>query len=256
MRRNPVRAAVRRGELVVGTMVVEFGTPGIGRLAAAAGSDFVLLDTEHNAWELETIRSVVSAARGFDTVPLVRVPATEYHLIARTLDVGALGVMVPMVESAAQATAFVRACRYPPAGRRGFGIFYRDEWQGSLGETIAAVNEEILTIAQIESAAGLDVVEEIAAVEGLDVLLVGPSDLSISLGIPGESSHPDFLAALDRVVAACNAHGPAAGTLATTVDGARAMIDRGYRFIMYGLDILLYQAALQEGLAAVREGRP
>lgn len=252
MRANPVRARLLRGETAIGTMVVEFGTPAILRLAASAGSEFVLLDTEHNGWDLEVIRSAVSAGRGYDALPFVRVPAGEYHLIARALDVGALGVMVPMVDSAEQAAAAAAACRYPPAGRRGFGIFHRDDWEGTLAETIAYADEQVLTIVQIESRRGLEAVDSIAAVPGVDVLLVGPSDLGIALGIPGQGDHPDFLAALDRVVAACERHGKAAGILATTVDGARAMLDRGFRCLLFGLDILLYEQALRDGLAAVR----
>src|SRR5438552_15429636 len=134
-----------------------------------------------------------STARECDRVPLVRVPATEYHLLAGALDVGPMVLMVPMVESAEQARRIVASTKYPPVGRRGVGILYRDDWvEGSVAMTMERVNRELLLIAQVETAAGVENADEIAAVEGIDVLWIGHFDLTASLGIPGQFEHADY----------------------------------------------------------------
>src|SRR5437763_15971958 len=119
MRENRVKRALQNGERSLGTMVFEFPTTGIGRIAAEAGAEFVIYDMEHTGWSIETIRGLMATTRAADIVPMVRVPATQYHPPARPLDVGAMGLMVPMVESAEQAELIVASAKYPPLGRRG-----------------------------------------------------------------------------------------------------------------------------------------
>src|SRR6476619_5780958 len=119
MQPNHVKRKIQSGGTSIGTFVFEFNTTGIGRIAAEAGAEFTVFDMEHTGWTIETIRLLVATTRSTGMIPLVRVPATEYHFLARALDMGALGIMVPMVESAAQATAIAAATKYPPLGRRG-----------------------------------------------------------------------------------------------------------------------------------------
>src|SRR5947209_8678849 len=119
MRTNSVKQKLRAGGTAIGTMVFEFATTGIARIAAAAGAEFVLFDMEHTGWSMETIRQLLATARGADLAPMVRVPATEYHFLARVLDIGAMGLMVPMVETVEQARLIVQFTKYPPTGRRG-----------------------------------------------------------------------------------------------------------------------------------------
>jgi 2-keto-3-deoxy-L-rhamnonate aldolase RhmA len=119
MRPNHVKRKIQSGGTSIGTFVFEFNTTGIGRIAAEAGAEFTVFDMEHTGWTIETIRLLVATTRSTGMIPLVRIPATEYHFLARALDMGALGIMVPMVESAAQATAMVAGAKYPPLGRRG-----------------------------------------------------------------------------------------------------------------------------------------
>ena len=172
MRANPVKEALARGGTVLGTMVTEFATPGIGRLAAAAGAEFVLLDMEHTGYEYERMRGVIAAAEASDIATLMRVPDSDYQFISRGLDIGAMGVMLAAVGSVQEAEAIAAAARFPPAGRRGFGLLLRrDEFSPEgLPATLAEVNDSILTLAQIESTEGLDAVENIAAVDGIDTL--------------------------------------------------------------------------------------
>lgn len=253
MRANPVKRALRDGGVAVGTFVFEFATTGIARLAAGAGAEFVVFDLEHTGWSLETLRGVLATVVP-PLVPVVRVPATEYHFIARALDVGAMGVMVPMVESAEQARRVVEAAKYPPAGRRGaaFGVAHDDYRGGDILATMASADAEGLLIAQVETAAGVREAEAIAAVDGIDVLWVGHFDLTNSMGIPGQFDHPDFLRAVRDVAAAARDHGKAAGYMCADVAGGRALLEQGYRALAYGGDLWLYQRALREGIAGLK----
>ncbi len=258
MRTNRVKKALAEGGVSLGTFLLEFGTTGIARIAAEAGAEFAVFDMEHTGWSVETIRTLVATARPTDLVPVVRVPATEYHFIARVLDMGAMGVMVPMVESAEQARRLVASAKYPPEGRRGaaFGVAHDDYAGGDVVAKIREANHEVLLIGQVETARGLEGVETIAAVEGLDVLFLGQADLTTSLGIPGQYTHPTFLAAVDRIAAACRAHGKALGYLALGVEDGLAMIAHGARMVAYGGDLWLYQQALHQGITALRPRGP
>jgi 2-keto-3-deoxy-L-rhamnonate aldolase RhmA len=256
MRENQVKRTLAAGGVARGTMVMEFATTGIARLAAGAGAEFVVFDLEHTGWSLETVRTLLAAARAAEVVPLVRVPATQYHFVARVLDVGAMGVMVPLVESAEQARSGGQFAKYPPAGRRGcaFGVAHDDYTGGDVAAKMAAANAEGLLIAQIETAAGLEEVEAIAGVPGLDVLWIGHFDLTASLGIPGQFTHPAYQGAVRRVLAACERHGKAPGFMVSSAEEGRAALAQGFRCLAYWADLWIYQQGLRQGLGALRAG--
>ena len=255
MRENPVKRTLSAGGVSVGTAFFEFCTPGAPRLAAAAGAEFAFFDTEHTGWSNDVVRVLVGSAHGAALVPLVRPAGWAYHQLAQPLDLGAMGLIVPMVESRAQAETVVRSALYPPDGRRGaaFGIAHDDYRPGDVHEKMAIANREVLLVAQIETAPGLEQVEEIASVPGLDVLWVGQFDLTASLGIPAQFDHPLYLAALDRVADACRRHGKAAGFMVTSGAEAEDVLARGYTCLAYHGDLWLYQQALQAGVEVVRE---
>jgi 2-keto-3-deoxy-L-rhamnonate aldolase RhmA len=249
-----IRDRLASGGRSHGTMVLEFFTPGMAQLCATAGAEFVLFDMEHTGVGIETIRQQMAFCRGLAIAPLVRVPAGDYHFIARALDCGAKGVMVPMVESAEQAAAIVRAARYPPLGRRGaaFGVAHDDFTGGDIGEKMNAANAANLVIVQIESERGAAAVDAIAATPGVDVLWLGHFDMTNFLGIPGQFEHPAYLAAADGVVAAANRHRKVAAFLATDETWARDYVARGFRMIAFGLDHLLFQRALAAGIGVLK----
>ncbi len=166
-------------------MVFEFNTLGLPRIVANAGADFVMLDLEHTGWGIEGIRPLLAAAAAHDVEPLVRVQGSARQLISPALDVGARGVMVPMIGDAIEAERVVQAARFAPHGSRGFGLLYGDQLSAGVGEAMRAAEEGTLVILQIETEAGLHHVEEIAVTPGVDVLWVGQFDLSIAMGIPG-----------------------------------------------------------------------
>ncbi len=158
MRTNTVKRTLSQGGVAIGTMFFEFNTTGVARIAANAGADFALFDTEHTGWDADTIRTLMATARAAALVPMVRVPATQYHLIARPLDLGAMGIMIPMVESEEQARLFVRSAKYPPDGGRGaaFGVAHDDYEGGDVAAKMTSANAEVLLIGLIETATGIE----------------------------------------------------------------------------------------------------
>lgn len=255
MRDNPVKTRLAAGGRAYGAMIFEFFAPGIPQICRNAGAEFILYDMEHTGLSFETLKMQVALCRGLDLVPMVRVPRGEYHFIARALDVGVLGVMVPMVGSAEEAAHIVSCTRYPPVGRRGaaFG-FAHDEYQGGdVVAKMAASNARTMVIPQIETVAGLANVEAIAAVPGVDALWIGHFDLTNFMGIPGAFQHPDYLSAVKRIVAACEASGKTAAFLATDDAWAREYKAYGFRLFAYGVDQAMLQASLQHGLDLLRE---
>ncbi|MSR51487.1 MAG: aldolase, partial [Gemmataceae bacterium] len=161
MKINTVKQKITSGGTSIGTFIFEFNTTGIARLAAQAGAEFAIFDMEHTGWNAETIRMLVATSRSTALVPLVRIPATEYHFIASVLDMGAMGIMIPMCDTAEQARKFVSSAKYPPVGRRGtaFTIAHDDYISGNIVEKMSSANSETLLIAQIETMAGLENVD-------------------------------------------------------------------------------------------------
>jgi 2-keto-3-deoxy-L-rhamnonate aldolase RhmA len=252
MRENPIKRTLEAGGSVLGMMCAEFSTTGIARVADAAGADFVLFDMEHTGWSIETIKGLLAASRAGRCTPLVRVSTLERHLISRPLDLGALGVMVPMVQSASAARRIVDLARFPPQGSRGVGVYYPDEIeQTGLPDTLEHMNANQFLIAQIETVAGVEHAAETIAVDGIDILWIGHFDLTTSLGVPGQFGHPLHTEAVDRVFAAAEAVGKPVGTMANDVDDARVLLARGYRAVMF-CDVMLFTAALRDALSTVR----
>jgi 2-keto-3-deoxy-L-rhamnonate aldolase RhmA len=251
---NPVKSKIAAGGVSIGTMVFEFATTGIARLAAEAGAEFVIFDMEHSGFGIEAIRMLLASSPASKTVPMVRVPVTEYHFMARALDMGAMGIMVPMVETAEQARRIVQSTKYPPVGRRGaaFGVAHDGYSSGDIIPKIESANRETLLIAQIETGEGVRNADEIAAVPGIDVLWIGHFDLSNFLGIPGQFTHPQFLAAVAKVLDACKKHGKTPGFMCSDIAGGQSLLAQGFRILAYSGDLWLYQSALRAGVSGLQ----
>ncbi len=252
-----IRQRVLAGDTVSGAMIFEFFAPGMPQVLKAAGCEFALFDMEHTGLGFETLKMLVAGCRGIGLAPLARVPRSEYHFMARALDVGVHGVMVPMVESAEEAARIVEATHYPPQGRRGaaFGIAQDDYTGGDVKAKLTALNARTLVIAQIESERGLASVDRIAATPGIDVLWLGHFDLTNFLGIPGEFESPVYLHAVQAVVAAARRHGKGLGFMAADAGWASRYRDFGFNMIAVGLDQTLLQTAIRTALAPLREAR-
>jgi 2-keto-3-deoxy-L-rhamnonate aldolase RhmA len=251
---NHAKARLRQGGTAIGTMVSEMWTEEVAYVLAAAGFDFLVIDTEHGCADMETVQRISRAARGVGIAPLVRVTELGYACIARALDAGALGLMVPHVETAADARELVRCAKYHPIGERGFGLRSAvTEYTGvPVAEAIAWSNAETMLMAQVESRRCLDALDEIAAVPGLDVLLIGPTDLSISLGVPGQFLHPSMQDAYRRVVAAARDHGIVAGIHPSDLAVVRHGRDLGMRCLMYSSEVRLLLSAARQAVQSLR----
>ncbi|MBS1698744.1 MAG: HpcH/HpaI aldolase/citrate lyase family protein [Actinobacteria bacterium] len=225
------------------------GSPLVTEIAAGSGLDWLLIDGEHSANTLDTLQVQLQVVAAYPITPLVRVPWNDPVIIKQVLDLGAQNILVPMVSSAAEARAAVAATRYPPAGVRGVGsaLARSARWNrvdGYLGDAAQHVS---LTV-QIETAAGVEAAAEIAAVDGVDAVFVGPSDLAASLGLLGRQTHPDVVAAVERVFAAVTAAGTPVGVNAFDPATADAYIAAGASFVAVGADVALLARA-SEGLA-------
>ncbi len=249
-----LKSMAGKRSLKVGHFVVEFATPGIGHILASAGCDFVLFDTEHSGFGFETIKSAIRYMQAADLPTIVRVPSREYHHIARACDMGAEGIMLPMVGSAAEAKRIVDAVKYYPEGRRGVAlqVAHDDYRPGSVKAKLAAANRRTTVFAQIETAEGVQNADAIAALDGVDCLWVGHFDLSVSLGVPGEFDHPKFAKAIDRVIAAARKHGKSLGRLVPTVEQGVQLHAAGFDFICYSGDVWVLHNALAEAIAGIR----
>jgi 2-dehydro-3-deoxyglucarate aldolase/4-hydroxy-2-oxoheptanedioate aldolase len=243
------------GEMVPGAMVFEFFTPGISQVLKLAGCEYLIYDMEHAGFSIESLKVQVAHCRGTGIAPMVRVPRGEYHFLARALDVGAQGVMVPMVNSAEEARAIAEATRYPPKGRRGaaFSFAHDDYEPGDPAAKMKAADARNLVIAQIETERGLEQVEEIAAVDGIDCLWLGHFDLTNFLGIPGQFDHPTYVAAVKRIVAAGRKHKKALGFMAADPAWARQYRRYGFNMIATGTDHGILMAGVKGILASIPE---
>jgi 2-dehydro-3-deoxyglucarate aldolase/4-hydroxy-2-oxoheptanedioate aldolase len=251
-------AAIASDDLLLGHFVMEFATPGIGPIAAAAGTEFLVLDMEHSGFGFETVKQVALGCRLAGLPLAVRVPAKQPDLVGRALDMGAEAVMAPMVSSAEEARVLAAATRYPPAGRRGVAtMIAHDLWRGGdLAEKLAAANERSFLIAQIETKEGVEAADAIAATPGVGCLWIGHMDLSCALGINGAFDDPRFRRAEEKVARAARKHGRRFGRLAATAEEAATLAGRGYDMLAVATDIIALQEHLRAAFGHVRASAP
>lgn len=228
---------------------LSLGSPLLARMAAQLGFDWVLIDLEHGACTEPDLQAMLLAVEGTTCAPLVRVVSNDQDSIKRALDLGATGVMIPYVSTAEEANRAVALTRYPPHGCRGVaGSTIATEFGLSTDEYHANIHERTMVIVQIETAEGVNNIEEIVAVDGVDVVFVGPLDLSYNLGCPKNFEHPDFIAALQKVLNACQSTGTAVGILSNE-DNAKQRLEQGFTFLAVGSDA----GAAKDGLQRLRD---
>jgi 2,4-dihydroxyhept-2-ene-1,7-dioic acid aldolase len=227
-----LKARMAKGERLYG-MFVMLPSPAVVEMVGYAGYDYVILDGEHGAAGTETLENQLRAADAAGISALVRICGQTPAEILHALDAGACGIVVPHVLDAAQARDLVAAAHYPPRGRRGMATTARAGRHGmvSLAEHLETAAREIIVVAQIEDAEALPHAREIAAVDGLDAVFVGPADLSMSMGHPGQPGHPEVAAAIDEVARQTRAAGKVAATFARTAQDATALAQRGFQAI-------------------------
>jgi len=256
MRKNWVRELMTGDKVAIGTMISDVRSPAVAQIMAAAGLDFVMFDMEHGAYDIATVADIIKVARLSGIVPLVRVPDCQYHLISRVLDAGAQGVMVPRIETLEQVKIATEAVRYPPQGKRGASVTKgHNEYQSApLKEFIEHSNREVLLILQIERKEAVDNINEMLSVPGVDAALIGPADLSISLGVPGETNSTIVTEAIGKVVEACARHGVWSGAHLSSTEVLRYWMTQGMRLIMCSNDVHMLADGAKKIVGALKSG--
>lgn len=239
-----------------GLLVAEFATPGIAHILKSAGCDYGFFDLEHSGFSIETLKSAVRYFEAARLPMLVRVPAGDYHFIARAMDMGVEGLMVPMVSTAEQAQHIIDCMKYHPVGKRGVALqIAHDNYRpGSVAEKFEAANKRSTFFCLIETAEGVKNIDAIAALDGLDCIWIGHFDLSVSLGVPGEFDHPTFTAAMDRIIAAAKTHNKSLGRLVPNVQQGIDFNAQGFDFVCYSGDVWVFHDAVADAVKALRAG--
>ena len=243
------RARLLGGELLIGP-VVTLPTPEVAEILAGIGFDWLFVDTEHSPMGMRDAQALLQAA-GPRCPGLVRVPAGDEVWIKKALDIGASGLIVPQVHSAEQAERVVSLCKYPPQGSRGVGVARAQGYGSRFGEYVATANEQLAVVIQAESAEAVRNIGSIAGVPGIDAVLVGPYDLSASLGKPGDLSDPDVHGAIATVTETCLNAGVRLGAFGADATAVRPFIDQGFTLIAAGIDTLFLSGAASDLLSAL-----
>lgn len=253
--RNLAKERLQAGEFAIGVGLRQARTVDIGKIMKTAGYDFLFIDMEHNSMSIDLAAQISVAAQDAGITPIVRVPGFEHFHATRALDAGAQGVVVPHVDTPELAARMVANCRYPPQGHRSVtgALPQLDFASHPMAEWTVAIDEATLLILMIESPQAVENIDAIAAVPGVDVLLVGTNDLCTEMGIAGQLEHPRVVAAFERIIAACRAHGRYAG-LGGVYDPPlmQRYLAMGFRLVLAGSDLSLMLAAASERAATVR----
>jgi 4-hydroxy-2-oxoheptanedioate aldolase len=245
-RLGQVKRRIQSGEMVVGPFVI-VPSPTLVDTLGYAGMDFCIIDTEHGPISLESAADLVIAAQGSGVAPIIRVGANDERLILRALDVGADGVQVPQINTAEDASRVIQAAKYAPEGTRGLSVFTRagDYYATGGANHTARQNADTMVIVHIEGREGLAALDAIMGVPGIDVLFLGPYDISQSLGVPGEVRHPKVERALQDAAAQARAQGRAVGSYARDVEMGRWLKDLGVQYLAVNVDATIYMQACE-----------
>ena len=241
-----LRKRILSGECVYGMMIRQARDPGAPAVFAAAGYDFCFIDMEHGNYSMETVADLIRGARSVGIAPIIRVPHLETHFISRVLDAGAEGFMVPMTSRREQAQTIVRYSKYTPLGKRGYaGQSGQTDYKAlKTVEVMKAANEQTVVVAQIETQEAIDNIDDILSVEGIDVGLIGPNDLSVSMGIPDQMGSEVLNKAIEKVVASAKKHGKASGIHIGSVEAIRKLREKGMTVLACSTDLaFMYNAA-------------
>ncbi|HSW35531.1 MAG TPA: aldolase/citrate lyase family protein [Candidatus Limnocylindrales bacterium] len=242
---NKLQLMLQNGGIAVGPFI-KLTSPAIVEIFGHAGFDFVVIDTEHGPMNIESAENLVRAAKLVGITPIIRVRSNDPSLISRALDIGAGGVQVPQVSTAEQAKSVVRASRFAPDGERGVCCYVRAASYSHVNKHtyFKQANRDILVIVHIEGAEGVANLPDIVTVEGIDVIFIGPYDLSQSLGIPGEVEHPLVIGKMQQIVKVARKAGVVVGTFVDDINAAKKWMNAGIQYVSYSVDVgILYKAS-------------
>jgi len=255
MRWSGLRKKILSGQCVYGMMIRMARDPGAPAIYANAGYDFVFIDMEHGCYNMETVAGLIRGAKSVGIGTVIRVPRLETFFISRVLDAGAEGFMVPMTSTKEDAETIVRYGRYAPLGLRGMGgtIGMNDYMPGKAADYMKEANENVLIVAQIETKASIENIDAILGTDGIDVGLIGPNDLSISLGIPDQLDSEMEVKAIEKVVASAKKHGKASGIHIGSVDAVRKWKEKGMTVLACSTDINFQYSAAKATLEGMKQ---
>jgi len=252
--KNRIKETLKEGKATIGAWVT-IGNPDVSEIMAHRGFDWLVFDTEHAPLSVGTVQNLIQATSGSDIVPIVRVAWNDMVLIKLALDIGSQGVVIPWVNNREEAIRAVRATRYPPNGNRGVGPRRAASYGAKLIDYLKEADQELVVVCQIETEEAIRNLEGILSVEGIDVLFIGPADLSTSLSHRGDWHHPDVEKAISRVLEACKRANAAAGIFAMSIEDAKRYLAEGFRFIALGSDTGLLISGCRTALEAMGRGR-
>lgn len=252
-----IKKKLQNGELVIGTIISEVRNPNIAYMLAQCGFEFFIIDNEHGSYNVETISNMVAAARGAGISVIVRIPEIKRESILKPLDSGASGLLVPMVNTAEEAMEVINHAKYPPMGNRGAALRrpHNLYTKVNASEYLKLANDNTFIAVQAETTTSIENINEIASVDGVDCIFVGPFDLSISLGIPGQINHPLEKEAIEKVAAACKKHNKIAGILMFDQELLQQWIDKDFRFTVYSSDITMLADAASKAINELKSSR-
>jgi len=250
---NWIREKILKGDLLAGTFLT-LGSGVVAELACRAGLDWVLIDTEHGLGDYHALANQIQAARLLSVAPVVRVISNEPAYFKQALDLGAAGIMVPQINNAQEAARAVEAMRYPPDGIRGLTRTSRaSDFGDTIDEYLAKANQHLLTVIQIETKASVENIEQIASVEGVDVLFIGPSDLSCNLGIPCDLEHPQMRECMEKVKNSARHHHKQTGILIKDPSQIGTLVADGFCFIALNTDLSIVKTGMKAVVQSFKE---
>jgi len=240
--------------LVIGTMISEIRNPNLAYMLAQCGFDFFIIDNEHGAYSPETISNMIAAAHGAGISVIVRIPEIRRETIMKPLDSGAAGLLVPMVNTADQAGEIMSYAKYPPMGNRGLALSRAHSSYGrpEAAEYLEQANKATFIAVQAESPQAIENLEAIAATPGVDAVFVGPTDLSVSMGIPGQTTHPREVYLIEKVIDICRKHKVVPGIHMSKLETLKDWIHKGMQFVSFSSDVDLLTQAASAGLSQLR----
>ena len=247
---NRLKRDLAAGRVCLGATVT-IGNPVVAELLSRVGFDWLWIESEHTTLTTENVLGMLQATNGADVSTVVRVPWNDKTLIKRAVDAGPDGILVPEINTREEAEYAVRAMKYPPLGERGAGLARAQAWGLAMGEYYASANDEILTLLMIEHIRGVENIDEILAVPGVDGVMIGALDLSGSMNLLGQTDHPDVEAAEQRVLAACRRANVSCGTVAPDPDQANRRIAQGFTNVAVAIDVLMLIGAARSTLGRI-----
>jgi 4-hydroxy-2-oxoheptanedioate aldolase len=254
LKENRVKKALQAGKVCIGSMVSSFRSPQIAQIYAVQGWDYLIMDTEHSFFDYGGLADIFTVARTEEIVPLVRVTVATYPYLARALDVGAMGVICPHVDTPEEVRHILDSCLYAPLGQRGLSMsnIHLAHRRTTQKEYVEWANANTLIVIQPETRKAIENIEKLVSSPGIDAVMIGPQDLSLSLGVVGQLKHPQMVEAFERVIAACQKHGVAPGIHLTEFDQAKEWLAKGMRLFTFQNDIRML---LDAGKAATDQLR-